>query len=245
MNKKFMFVICMVFITMATMPLISSEKVQVFEAQTRGLTIEFQKYDYTKVGENFEVHTHVFNNTDGLPLTNETVDCFLHFYYPNGSHALKTEMDFNPPFDWEYLIQGEAFVDGKGSWIIQCNSSTDGGFSAGKVTLNHDGLPPKQAGVIIFFSMLFIAIVITMLSMLFNTIFRMIAWDFDAKDLIFNISGYFGIFVTYILSKHYLESDFINEFLVWFIGIGSFTMVILPLIAFFLSIVKGNLKKNE
>jgi hypothetical protein len=84
-----------------------------------------------------------------------------------------------------------------------------------------------------------------MLTFLFNVIFRMISWDFDARDLIFNISAYFGIFTTYILSKQYLGSQFVNEFLVWFVGVGAFTMVILPLIAFFMSIVKGNLKSNE
>ena len=35
-----------------------------------------------------------------------------------------------------------------------------------------------------------------------------------------------------------------NEFLVWLIGIGSVTMVVLPIVAFVMSLVKGELKRK-
>jgi hypothetical protein len=111
------------------------------------------------------------------------------------------------------------------------------------VSLDGNSLPTGNERIL--FIILFIFIVVTMLYFLFKTIFRMISWDFDAEDLIFNISLYFGIFVTYILSKSYLGNQFVDEFLVWLIGVGAFTTVVLPLIAFFMSIVKGNLKQNE
>jgi len=64
-------------------------------------------------------------------------------------------------------------------------------------------------------------------------------------DLIFNISTYFVIFIVYILGEQYLGNTFINDFLVWMIGVGAVTTVILPIIAFVLAIVKGELKSNE
>jgi len=111
--------------------------------------------------------------------------------------------------------------------------------------VTNNGRPSPSGGTINLFVIIFLIVVGSMLGLLLYTIFHLIQWDFDAKDLIFNVSLYFVIFAAYILSKTYLGNSFVDEFLVWLIGVGALTMVILPIIAFFISYVKGGLKGNE
>jgi len=102
-----------------------------------------------------------------------------------------------------------------------------------------------QVQPLICFVIIFLIFVGGMLGLLLYTIFHLIQWDFDANDLIINVSTYFVMFAAYILGKTYLGNSFIDDFLVWLIGVGGLTMVILPIIAFFISYVKGGLKSNE
>jgi len=95
------------------------------------------------------------------------------------------------------------------------------------------------------FVIIFLIFVGGMLGLLLYTIFHLIQWDFDANDLIINVSTYFVMFAAYILGKTYLGNSFIDDFFSWLIGVGGLTMVILPIIAFFISYVKGGLKSNE
>ncbi len=108
-----------------------------------------------------------------------------------------------------------------------------------------DGSTPPEGNQEVVFSLIFLIIIFGMLGLLMYTIFKMIEWDFDGKDLIYNVSLYFTVFAYYIISKTYLNNAFIDEFIIWLIGVGAFTTVILPIIAFFMNYVKGGLKSNE
>lgn len=177
-----------------------------------------------------QVGTCTYTNIISVEYPNSTIEFLNTAMTQNGQ--LFT-YNFTPDQTGDYTFKSCGNPDGKAI----CDSDT--------FEVTDDGDPLPSTGLIIFFSLLFIVIVGTMLTLLFNTIFRMISWDFDARDLIFNISSYFIIFVTYILSKNYFGNAFVNEFLVWLIGVCALTSVILPLIAFFMSIFRGNLKQNE
>jgi len=111
------------------------------------------------------------------------------------------------------------------------------------VTFNGNDSP--AGSTINLFVIIFLVFVGGMLGLLLYTIFHLIQWDFDAQDLIMNVSSYFVLFAAYILGKSYLGNSFVDDFLIWLIGVGALTMVILPIIAFFISYVKGGLKSNE
>jgi len=111
-----------------------------------------------------------------------------------------------------------------------------------EVTNNGNEKPSEN--VIVLFVILFTILVASLLSLLMYNIFHMITWDFDANDLIYNISAYFVLFVIYILGKEYLGNSFIDEFLVWIIGVTALTNVILPITAFVITFVKGGLDYN-
>ena len=101
----------------------------------------------------------------------------------------------------------------------------------------------KPSGiVVVFFSILFLIFVCGLISLLIYNIAHMVQWDFDMRDLIYNISSYFGLFVTYIFAKEYMGNAFVEDFLVWLIGVAAVTNIILPMIAFIMSYVKGGLE---
>ena len=133
----------------------------------------------------------------------------------------------------EYIVSGDHNLDGEiGSWNANFESTKNGKAS-------------PEGIVIIFFSILFIIIVIGMLSLLMNSIFHFISIDFDARDLTYNISAYFGLWVIYILGIEYLENAFVNDFLLFLIQMGSVTTVILPIIMFAVTFIKSNMKKGD
>ena len=76
----------------------------------------------------YTIHTHIVNQSTGFPITT-TASCELHLYNSTGNHILKQMMEFDPPYDFEIMIDGGNFTDnGDYSYIINCNDSRIGGF---------------------------------------------------------------------------------------------------------------------
>lgn len=139
--KKLSYIFLFLFVLLSSSLVAAQPPFQEFVGD-QGLIIEFQKFEYLEVGEPFTVHAHAFNASNGAFMDNTTTRCFFHGYYKNGSHAIQTEMSFDPPFDWEFFIPGDFFVGGKGAWIIQCNSTDGGGiggFVSGSVFITGNG----------------------------------------------------------------------------------------------------------
>jgi len=162
---------------------------------------------------------------------------------PNGTSVFynveMTEQDILYSYSYSPQEEGKYFFSVKGDkdGVV----STECFF----FYVTNNGNPTPSGSTINLFVIIFLIFVGGMLSLLLFTIFHLIQWDFDAKDLIINVSSYFVLFAAYILSKTYLGNSFVDEFLVWLIGIGAVTMVILPIIAFVISYIKGGLKSNE
>jgi len=213
-----------------------------------GLDIFYPQFDSIKANTGFHLHVHTANKSTGLQLNNTVVDCGLQLYNPSGNQTFTKfliDKDVNG-IDHELYIEPGNFSDlGKNSFSIFCNSTGIGGEVEGTFLVTMDGETRQTDVTQAFFLLIFLVIIFGMLGLLMYTIFKMIEWDFDGKDLIYNVSLYFTVFAYYILSKTYLNNVFIDDFLIWLIGIGAFTTVILPIIAFFMNYVKGGLSSNE
>lgn len=128
------------------------------------LFIEYQKFDYFKIGEPFQVNAHVYNQT-GYILTNETVNCSFHAYNSNGSHAIDAPMLYDEGGEDFYLdIPGEAFTGGKASWIISCMNGAYGGFASGKAIVTTTGFELSTAQSILYvISFMFLMVIFLLL----------------------------------------------------------------------------------
>lgn len=117
--------------------------VQTTTSLESGLTIEYPKFDELASGIDYDFHIHVFNSSNGVNLTNETVDCLLHFYYPNGTHSLEESMGYDSNgVDFVYMINGSFLEEEKTYYIIQCQTKDEtlGGFASGGFRITETGL---------------------------------------------------------------------------------------------------------
>jgi len=194
-----------------------------------------------KSGENVELLQLCSNETSLCDSCN-----ISSVVYPNSSTAItnvamnKREGDFNYILNSNYTKEiGRYSVNGF------CNAGSSVRVFSYFFDVTTNGNEKPDGIVIVIFILLFTVFVVGLLGLLLYNIFHLIQWDFDAKDLTINISAYFALFVTYILGKEYLGNSFIDGFLVWMIGVTATTNVVLPIIAFFISYVKGGLGFNE
>ena len=97
---------------------------QLIEGSEKGLIIEYPKYETKKQNQDFKLHLHVFNETDGSLMKNDTTDCNIHIYNESGHHVLEEDLGFDSNLiDFELFIDGGNFsVLGEYAYIIQCNT---------------------------------------------------------------------------------------------------------------------------
>lgn len=155
--------------------------------ELEGLSLRFPPVRAIRIGSNVTSHMHVYNSTNGLLLTNTTVDCFADLYNSVGDHLVEQIMGFDDNgVDFELLILGGNFtVPETQSFIIWCNSSTAGGFVSGGFDVTPTG----------FTDLLGFYIIIIGISLVFLIL------GFWIKDPWVVIFGTFGLFFVglYIL----------------------------------------------
>ena len=153
--KKFYFLFIFLFL-FSSISLVAAQPPFQESSQVTGLTIEFQKFEYLKIGQDFQVNIHVFNNTNGLRLGNDTVSCELHGFYANGSHAIATTLFYDDEDKDFYLdIPGSFFTGGKASYMFYCNSTDAGGFISGPLIINGAGFELMDSEAKFYYVMIF------------------------------------------------------------------------------------------
>ncbi len=122
-----------------------------------GYTLEVTHVDFQENGEDHEYNVHLFNISDGLPLTNATIQCDFHLFDHDGFHILdEVPMDFDEVNGhWDYLVLGNNFTrNGVFSTLISCNSTVLGGFIFSEFEVTQDGeetiVFPQQFSIILF-----------------------------------------------------------------------------------------------
>jgi len=166
--------------------------------------------------------------------------------YPNSSIALSNVMMTQRSGDFNYtLIANKTQTLGTYGVNGYCVSGTTKQVWVYDFEVTVNGKDKPDGIVIVLFTLLFLVIVAGLLSLLMYNIFHMAQWDFDAKDLIYNFSAYFLLLAVYILGKDYLGNSFVNNFLEFVIWTTALTNILIPVIAFIMSYIKGNLRTEE
>jgi len=131
----FIFIICL-------FPLISSAIPVQISLGDNTLEVTYPQYDLLEQGEGFRLNVHVFNRSDGILLTNSTTDCNLHLYNATGDHLLINQLGFdNSNLDFTLAIDGNNFSSlGVKTFIISCNTTSQGGFVSGLFTVTPTGI---------------------------------------------------------------------------------------------------------
>jgi len=106
-----------------------------------GLDIRYPAYLYTKQNTAFTLYTSIYNRSDGLMLTNATVECHLKLFDSDGSRTLSENLGYDAVYDdFKLSIDANNFSNlGFHAYIIKCNTSTIGGFVSGVFEVTESG----------------------------------------------------------------------------------------------------------
>lgn len=159
--------------------------------------------------------------------------------YPNGNQAVglvsmtKEGTLYNYTFclanyTGQYIVNGYGDLDGK----IEVWSY--------KFDVTGNGRPAPEGNVIVFFSILFIAILIGLIFLIIYSLGHAINLDFDIIDLAWNIGIYAAFIGAYLLADTYMGDNNILNILNFVVYIGAFTNAVLPVIYFILTLTIGS-----
>ena len=137
MNKTIYFIMLILLVSFAY----AAPPTQVFQDVTgEGLEIEFTDLPAAKVGQAYNLKVHLFNGSTGYPVTTGA-SCYLHLYNESLNHiAESVATTALHTFDYELAVSENNFSKvGYYPYIVQCNTSKQGGFVAGTIEATNDG----------------------------------------------------------------------------------------------------------
>ena len=128
-----------------------------------GYEIKIPPFDIFQQNKNVNLNFHLFNLSNGVPIDNSSTDCFLHLYKSNGDQILDIEVPHESfqtiNNEWEILILGNNFSEvGDYGYIIQCNSTSLGGFESISFSITPSGKDIEIGESIIYFILVLILI---------------------------------------------------------------------------------------
>lgn len=159
MKKFILFLVAVLFsmsYCMAAPPFISTS------SNTVGFSIEPVLVDCIKTGETYEFNIHVFNQTSGHQVTdNSKVTCYMHLYNRSGAHIYDGYSDVvTHTFDWEFIVNGANFTNGFYQAKFQCNTTNVGGAAEITFEVNPFGVAFTLERSILYIIYIVIAILL-------------------------------------------------------------------------------------
>lgn len=139
---------------------------------TNGYDIEVLTNEYIKQNSEYGFKVHVFNRSNGVPITQNTF-CYLHLYNLSNKHIVELNTGtVAHQFDYEFTVGGSNFSNiGEYRFVIGCNSSSLGGFFASSIFVTNDGLnnDNRMISTSILLSILFAVLLIIFTIMFVST----------------------------------------------------------------------------
>lgn len=212
-----------------------------------GLVLRTPVLEHLQINETINSHMHIFNLTNDLPITpSAAVDCNIHLYNSVGTHLLQKKYGIDSN-GLEYVLEitgGNFSATGMYSFIIWCNSTTEGGFVSGGFDVTENGsAAPSEILQVVFF-LIFLAL---LFGMIFSFLRVLGFWkdlNVDVLDFAGSLGIYMVLFAFAYLCKTYLGDVVINDLLNIMIIVGGVTHVFAPAAAFAASLILNPLKKG-
>lgn len=132
---------------------------------TDGLHLRISELPAVKVNQAYTLKIHVFNETSGYPIT-QRASCYLHLYNNSLSHIAEISTNtVDHTFDYELAVSANNFTqEGFYPYIVQCNTSKNGGFIASYIEATVNGYPrnenPTLLIAILLLPMIFIGLLL-------------------------------------------------------------------------------------
>jgi len=237
--KKLLILILLVFFSSSV---IAPAQVNI-QDQT-ALVVDYPKFETIQHNTSFEANFYVYNGTNGVKLTGLT--CSLDVFNGTGQHLLDMKTTESAG-EYTLLIKNGNFTqEDEYSFNIYCNNSINGGFASGAFRVTGNGEQAPGDILVLGFAILLLFILSGSVIILVKAVGHIIDRNFDIMDLGIVWGSYFALLGAYRLSIIYLGNLEVIGWLELFVTLYAFPMVVVPVIAFFLSLFnQRKIKKRE
>jgi len=193
-NRIGLMILSVVLVTLLCLPLVSAQPpfIQPTELGS-GYEIKIPPFGILKQNQDFEFSFHVFNISDGVPITDISTTCQFHLYNNSGNHlfennSIKYEIDHGSVNEWEVKVDGGNFSQlGSYSYIVQCNSTGLGGFESVEFEVTGTGQEFTQPKAILFLGLM--ALLIFLFIIIFKGIQMLpITDEFDEEGTLLSVN---------------------------------------------------------
>lgn len=128
-----------------------------------GVDIQVLTERIAQPNQAIDINVHAFNTSSGLLLKNDTTSCELNIYNFSGSEKVGAFLDFNSAKEiFNYTINSDILANKQSyPFLIHCNTSNVGGFSAGTFIVTQSGVlnETKNAPVIAILALILVIII--------------------------------------------------------------------------------------
>jgi hypothetical protein len=130
------------------------------------------------------------------------------------------------------------------SWNDYCIDCSNGNCG-NSFEITENGKQTPNGSIIITFTLIFMIIAGLSIYLVLYTLGHLISLDFDLIDLSLDWGIFIVIVVYYIFEKVYLDNTLIESVFVWFMIIAGIMLILIPSIAFILSVSLGAFTKKN
>jgi hypothetical protein len=216
------------------------------------LAFKYPLFATIQQNQTYDFYFHVYNNTNGMPLYNNTaLTCKFHLYNNNGEHLFVKDMtnanfDIIHPADIEIVVAAGNFSRiGEYNWIWQCNTSNGGGFIANDFYVTKGGLDTASDGLTIFIFLMFIIASLGLLFTLLWNIVKIATMDASVLDVMFSWLFIVLMLITIYLGDNYLLRRFVVDMGNSLFSISIWTNGVLPIISLALTMIFKSMQNKR
>lgn len=212
-----------------------------------GLEIEATNSLYLKANTTHTFHFRVYNASNGVYISPADVTCSIGILDNYGNYIFNTPDATAVGFRYDVEVLGGNFTD-RGVYHKGINCLLDSGLMGGVLTQSFEvtttGNENPEGIVIVTFSILLLIIFVLLAVGIMKAIGLMIEGNFDLLDVGYSFGIYFGLLGLNLLAQIYLGNYIIQNFLELFVKLLAFPLMVVPVLAFFISLFRGK-KENE
>ena len=258
MGKIFQTLVITIFLSLFLFPFIVAqppfqEPSQQSPMMAGYLILETGWPEYHKAGEDYYIHTHVYNGTDGLPITSG-INCSYHLYdhqEKGGEHLDTGTLTQHGEGYYNYTNGSLLTNSGQYSVLIWCEGEVEGGFIKYSFNINKSGYG-VSAGV---YNMVFFLILLFFILAVLSFVVY-----YKTESLPIKATMVLGCFMFFLMGFNLISivipDSLINPTIVTFVEnltVVSFTMLwfvgafiaIIWLVTFFISFQDMILSKKN
>jgi hypothetical protein len=207
-----------------------------------GYAIQLPQDNVLKQGEEYIFDFHIFNISNGYPIT-KGISCDFSLYGLNGRHLAVQTNSIPDVIDgcYSFNISKGNFSELKSLYyFIKCNSSIKGGFGESILRVTRTGEEIQSDLIVVLFIIAFVVIIGFSIYEMYMMITHVFLIEYDVIDFAKAGGIYFAILGLNLMHTNFLGNPDLSTWFTLFIQIGLWTNIIIPAMALAFTLMLGD-----